>query len=430
MIVVTMIIIVAANHCHSLNRKLFSILRYTETYPALKIMDNLHKREYTAQQRVEHVKEAIEYFDRLQNMIESASHSIHLQMYIFSYDETGKMVMEWLRKAAAKGVSVYLLFDGYATVLSRDDLNEMRGANIFIHLFEPIFKTRNLYFGRRLHHKIVVVDGARALVGSNNINNHYRGLAGNLPWLDMALYLEGSVASQLEQVCVSMWNKTTHQVLEMDKPVVSPVEGEHNRHAISVKISRNDWLHYKNEIWRSYFNLLSKANHSVYLVSSYFLPGARLRRQMKLAAGRGVIIKIITAGLSDVKISKNAERYLYNWLLKNDIQIYEYQRSILHAKLGMRDGKRLTLGSFNINSISTYASMELNLEVRNAPFVMSVQQEVDRLITEDCLRITSENYKQKQNWLDAIIQRVSYNLIRMAVALFTFNFGKSAERVK
>lgn len=387
-------------------------------------MEHLQTKNYSGQHRVEQVKGGLEYFELLQDMIESAAHSIHIQMYIFSYDETGKMVMDWLRNAAARGVKIYLLFDGYATALSRDDYKKMLGPNISLVLFEPVFRTKSLYFGRRLHHKVVVADGCKALVGSNNINNHYRGWGPASPWLDIALYVEGSVALQLEHICISMWNKTAPKALKIVEPDMTDLLDGKEPHAISVKVSRNDWLQHKDEIWRSYFNILSKANDSVYLVSSYFLPGKRLRRQMKLAASRGVTIKIITAGLSDVKISKNAERYLYGWLLKNNIQIYEYQRTILHAKLGIRDGKRLTLGSFNINNISTYASIELNLEVRNAPFVMSVQQEIERIIAEECVRITMFDYNQKKTWVDMIIQRISYNLIRMAVALFTFNYSR------
>ena len=104
--------------------------------------------------------------------------------------------------------------------------------------------------------------------------------------------------------------------------------------------------------------------------------------------------------------------------------IYEYQRSILHAKFGIRDGKRLTLGSFNINNISTYASIELNLEVRNAGFVTTMQHEVDQIIARDCISITASDFNRRQNWLNKIIQRLSYNFIRLAIALFTFSFHR------
>ncbi|MFA6059116.1 MAG: phosphatidylserine/phosphatidylglycerophosphate/cardiolipin synthase family protein [Taibaiella sp.] len=383
-----------------------------------------NKNRYSAQQKLERVNGGHEYFDYLHRMIDGAVHSIHIQMYIFSYDETGKMVVDWLKGAAKRGVKIYILVDGYATKLPLELLNIFSETTIYIKRFEPLLMTRSFYFGRRLHHKIVVADDGKALVGSNNINNHYYGLHNSRAWLDMALYLEGTVARELEQICVQLWNSTKPDDVHADLSTPVPINKEGNESNISVKVSRNDWRQNRQEIWKSYFNIINKANSNVLLVSSYFLPGKRLRKQMRLARAKGISIKIITAGLSDVKIAKYAERYLYAWLLRNNIEIYEYQPSILHAKLGIRDGKWLTLGSFNINDISTYASIELNLNVRNQPFVSSIEQQLNKIMTEDCIRITVENFDKKQTFLQRIIQRFSYNLIRVLLFLFTFYFKK------
>lgn len=387
-------------------------------------MINGSRNKYSAQQTLERVNGGREYFDYLHRMIDGAAQFIHIQMYIFSFDETGKMVMSWLKMAAARGVNIYIFVDGYATRLPSELLNISSETTIYIKRFEPLLATGSFYFGRRLHHKVVLTDGCKALVGSNNINNHYYGLHNSRAWLDMALYLEGPAARELEQICVQLWNNTKPDVTHAGLSRSLPINKEGNGSNISVKVSRNDWRQNRQEIWKSYFNIINKANSNVLLVSSYFLPGRRLRKQMKLAAAKGVIIKIVTAGLSDVKIAKHAERYLYTWLLRNNIEIYEYQPSILHAKLGIRDGKWLTLGSFNINDISTYASIELNLDVRNRPFVSSIEQQLYKIIDEDCVRITTDNFDKKQTFLKRIIQHFSYNLIRILLFLFTFYFKK------
>lgn len=377
---------------------------------------------YHLQAKVLLVKGGKEYFDKLCYLISSAKESIHIQMYTFSYDETGKTVITWLREASTRGVRIYLLFDGYATHFPKELLQDISGTTIFLKRFKPLFKTSIFYIGRRLHHKIVVADAHRAMVGSNNINNHYRGTSASEAWFDMALYVEGRVAGELEKVCVQLWNSEAPRDQHLDPSNISSKGQE--RGSISVRVRRNDWAKRKSEISNSYFHLLNKAQKQVCLVSSYFLPGRRLRKQIKLAVERGVKVSVVTAGLSDVKIAKQAERYLYSWLLRNRVVIYEYKHSILHAKLGIRDNKWLTLGSFNINNISAYAGIELNLDVRSKPFVMEVKSELRKLILEHCVCITQHTLSKKQTFLNRIIQQVSYNVIRVALYLFTFYFRR------
>ncbi|SDD02919.1 phospholipase D-like domain-containing protein [Niabella drilacis] len=379
------------------------------------------KNTYGPQAALLLVRGGIEYFNLLRDLILTAEQCIHIQMYIFRYDNTGRMVIAWLRQASAKGVRVYLLVDGYATHLSADLLAGIKDAGVELKRFEPLFKNGGFYFGRRLHHKIVVADGCKALVGSNNIDDDYYGRPDHPAWLDMALFVEGTAAGALEQVCIQLWNKEAARNRKLDMSAKMPVTPGKKPGGISVGIRRNDWVHNRSEIWKSYFNLLSKAREDVYLVSSYFLPGKRLRRQMKLAARRGVKIRVVTAGLSDVLIAKQAERYLYPWLLRNRIAVYEYRDSVLHAKMGLRDGRWLTLGSFNINNISTYAGIELNLDVRNRPFVRQVKQELDQLIAVHCT-VVSQDYSRSQGLFVRFIQRLSYNVIRIILYVCTFYF--------
>ena len=107
------------------------------------------------------------------------------------------------------------------------------------------------------------------------------------------------------------------------------------------------------------------ANESITIMCSYFLPGRTYRKLLSRASVRGVKIKVILAGKSDVAVSKNAERYLYDWLLRKNIRIYEFETTVLHAKMSVVDGDMVTIGSFNVNNISAYASLELNLDVKS-----------------------------------------------------------------
>jgi cardiolipin synthase len=155
---------------------------------------------------------------------------------------------------------------------------------------------------------------------------------------------------------------------------------------------------------------------------SYFLPGRVLRKRLGLAAKRGVKVKLILAGPSDVMLAKYAERYLYRWMLRNKIEIYEYQPSVLHAKMMVVDDRWVTIGSFNVNNVSAYASMEMNFDVRNKPFASSVQKTMETIIEKDCIQVTRKSPVFNAGLFKQFIQKSSYELIRVILNLSTFYF--------
>jgi len=142
------------------------------------------------------------------------------------------------------------------------------------------------------------------------------------------------------------------------------------------------------------------------------------------AARRGVNIKVVTAGMSDVRTAKFAERYLYRWLLRNKIELYEYQPNILHGKIAVCDSEWTTIGSYNINDISAYASIETNLNVRDTKFAKKTEAILNEIIEKDCLRITIETFSKSQNLLKRFIEWLSYQFVRMMLYLFTFYFKR------
>jgi len=147
---------------------------------------------------------------------------------------------------------------------------------------------------------------------------------------------------------------------------------------------------------------------------------------MANAIKRGVTIRVIAAGDSDVKVAKNAERWLYDWLLRNGIELYEYQKNILHGKMAISDEEWMTAGSYNINNISAYASIELNLDVRNPAFAKETRQVLQEIMEKDCTRITFEQHIKTNNIFKQFNRWLSYQFIRTVFYLFTFYFRHKA----
>lgn len=376
------------------------------------------KLSHSGVSNVRLVRSGLAYFDELEQLIQSATNRIHLQVYILDEDETGRQIASALMKAASRGVKVFLIVDGYASQnLSNSFIEKLTLVGIQFRFFNPLLKSKHFYFGRRMHHKIVVVDGVKAMVGGINISNNYNDTVESSAWLDWALYVDGEVASRLEYVCEDL---RKFEILEVTKTHLRRRKLILADQPIGIRI--NDWVRGKKEVTASYLKMLRNARQNVTIVSSYLLPGQLLRRNLKVAAKRGVRIKLVMAGMSDVSISKHAERYMYRWLLRNQIEIYEYQKNILHGKLAVCDRQWLTLGSYNVNNISAYASIELNLDVHNPHFTQHVETQIESIIERDCMRITSEEYHSRDTLFNQFIQRSAYDIFRLMLFLFTFYF--------
>lgn len=378
--------------------------------------------EYIPHNKVTLVRGGRDYFTTLIHLINQAKQFIHLQVYIFEDDETGQLVADALINAAKRGIHVYLMADGYASKdLSDAFIKQLQSNGVNFRYFEPLLKSEHFYFGRRLHHKVLVVDGYYGLVGGVNISNRYNDLTADDPaWLDWALQVEGPGAAELFKVCINVWARPGQISLKRNlrhQLIAHPAPGN-----TSLRIRRNDWVKRRNQISRSYIDMLKKASSDVLIMSSYFLPGQLIRHHLSRAAKRNIQIKVVVAGKSDVKLAKHAERYMYRWMLKRNIQLYEYNKAVLHAKLAVRDHKWVTIGSYNVNDISAYASVELNIDVNDPGFATQVQQQLEAIIATDCVLVTEAEFLKKYNFVQRTLQYISYWLVRVIFYLFTFYF--------
>jgi len=379
--------------------------------------------EYTPGYKVRLIRGGKEYFDLLLHLINKATESIHLQTYIYDDDETGYLIADALKAAAKRKVQVYLLADGYASqVMSKKFIEQLRGSGVHFRFFEPIFKSKYFYFGRRMHHKVFVADTKFAVTGGINITNRYNDMPGTPAWLDFALYTEGEIARELCVLCWKTWNSFPSKMgltpCEEKQLFFDFKEEETN----NVRMRRNDWVRRKNEISATYIEMFRNARSHITILCSYFLPGKMIRRLLTNAAKRGVKIKVITAGPSDVMMAKNAERWMYDWLLRNKIELYEYQPTVLHAKVAICDSEWLTIGSYNVNNISTYTSIELNVDVHNPDFAKGVEQTLETIIQTKCVAITKEGHIQTKNMFKQFTRWCSYQIIRFVFYLLTFYY--------
>ncbi len=375
---------------------------------------------YFQRNAVQLVKGGKDYFNRLESLIDQAQQSIFLQTYIFEADETGQRIAGALIRAAGRNVKVAVLLDGYASQHLPAWLTEsLRNAGVRLDWFQPLLKSKKFYFGRRLHHKVVVVDSSKALVGGINISDRYNDTDTHRAWLDWAVHVEGDAAPLIQRIC-----QRRSKILWSGKKNAVSIPQPDPGHAASskVRVRINDWVNRKMQVWNSYMEMFRKAKSHIVIMSPYFMPGYAFRKKISEAAKRGVDVSVILGSKSDVTIARYAEQYLYPWLLRNNITIYEYQQNVLHGKLATYDNKWVTVGSYNINNISAYASVELNVDVADAEFASGVQSELRRIMRDDCVKITLSHYEKRASLFHRFLQRSAYDIIRILFFVFTFYF--------
>lgn len=381
------------------------------------------KSAYSFRNKATLIKGGQEYFETLKELIKNAKSFIQMQVYIFEDDHTGNEIGNYLIEASKRNIKIQLLLDGYASRnLSKEFIQTLRDAGIHLRFFAPFFKSKHYYFGRRLHHKVTVIDGIKAVIGGINISDRYNDMPNDPSWLDYAVLIEGDTAFELHKLCLQLYFKKRKIETWLEKNQGQYLLDE-NLHT-AVRIRRNDWVMNKNQISGTYMEMFRNAQREIIMMSSYFIPNTFFRKQMSAALKRGVQIKLILAGKSDVHLAKNAERYFYRWALRNKIQIFEYLPTVLHSKVAISDDRIVTIGSYNVNDISAFASIELNVDIEEKTFAQSVKKEIEKIIGLQTIEIKNDHLKNKFGIVDQLTQWTSYILFRFIFKIFTFYFSK------
>ena len=361
---------------------------------------------------VELVNSGEDYFLRLEKLIDRAENEIHLQTYIFENDETGKRIAACLNKAAQRNVKVYVLLDAYGSSSLPDSfVQNLVQHGILLRFFSPLFSLNNFYIGRRMHHKIVVADEKIALIGGINIADKYHGTPTSEPWLDYAVQLNCPAAENLHKLCSDYFLKkgSTKKI----PPVL------HSAGSALVGILQNDWLQRKTEVCDAYTNALIHAEKEIVIVGSYFLPGSRMVKALNNALKNGIKTTVILAGISDVPLVRRATKHLYSSFLNHNMRIYEWNKSVVHGKAAVVDKKWSTVGSFNLNSLSCYGSIEMNVEIHSVEFAEILRADFEKVINE-CTEITKETLRQRASIFNKLGHWISYQMVRSTMLFMTF----------
>ena len=335
--------------------------------------------------RVQLLENGDAFFPRVLAAIEAARDEVLIETFILFDDKVGKRLHESLLAAARRGVRIELTLDGYGSPdLPAPFTSALVEAGVRLRYFDPkarLFGLRTNLF-RRLHRKIVVVDGRLAFVGGINFSADHLADFGDAAKQDYSVEVEGPAVAAIHAFArTALHAPDAPQGWEGVDGDARPAAGY-----AEVRFVSRDRQH-PTDIEDEYIAVIRGARKQVMIANAYFLPGYHLLHELHRSARRGVEVTLLLQGNPDMPIVANAARGLYPYLLGGGVRIVEYCQRPLHAKLALVDDDWSTVGSSNLDPLSLSLNLEANVSIRDRAFNAFVRERLQWLIDHHCREI-------------------------------------------
>jgi cardiolipin synthase len=247
---------------------------------------------------------------------------------------------------------------------------ELKAAGAKVRVFNPVAPWRRRFRLDRLtlrdHRKILVVDGEVGFTGGCNLAAAWLPIDdGGRGWRDDAVRVEGPAVRGLASSVLRTWHALGGPTLRRIRPSIPP---SGTSGAQAVRVLAESYFRARREISRAYVRELYHAKERAWIRNAYFIPDRSVRRALGHAARRGVDVRVIMPGETDVELVRHASRSNWGYLLRHGVRLFEYQEGVLHAKSAVIDGRWSTIGTFNLDYLSLRSNLEINVSVRDPGF--------------------------------------------------------------
>lgn len=419
-------------------------------------------------------------FPRALDAIEQARHAVRIETYIFANDSIGEAFCEAMCRAAARGVNVRLVLDGFGGQEGvRTWVPTLQQHGVHVRVFRPegvLFKLNPKRL-RRMHRKIIAVDHDIAFVGGINLINDLNhegerdellkaterarqkrepiwGASGGMreqamvvntdlldqktlgPRYDFAVQLQGPVVQDVwhnmewlwlqigpggrvtDTFSSGWWKERVEQLQDaMVRQRSTPKPKPVGK--VKAQLAVRDNFRLRRRIERAYVQAIGNAQRSIILSNAYFLPGRKIRKALLAARGRGVHVQLLLQGRVEYRFQHYATQSLYSSLLASGVDIYEYLPGFLHAKVAVVDSNWATVGSSNLDPLSCLFAREANVIVYNREFAVALREELLKSIQKDSREIQAHEHAQRP-LKERVFSWLCYKLMLLAVFLGGF----------
>jgi cardiolipin synthase A/B len=317
----------------------------------------------TTSSRAKILKNGDETFSNIKKKLREAEKFIHMEYYIFRSDRLGQEIIDILIEKAQQGVEVLFMFDAAGSLkFTVKDLKKMQDAGIKAAPFSPLkYGFFNQKFNFRNHRKIIIIDGEIGFVGGLNVGVEYLGEDDKVGfWRDTHMMLTGEAVYTLHNVFLLDWEYVSgEKVLENHRAVKELNEDDEVDGAIQVVASGPDTQ--QGIMSDFYYTMMSCATKSIWIATPYFVPDEAIRTALRVAATKGIEVRIMVPEINDSYLTQYASRSYFSELLRNGAEIYSYKKGFLHQKVIIVDGNIASIGTANMDMRSFHLNFEVNV---------------------------------------------------------------------
>ncbi|MEN8707178.1 MAG: phospholipase D-like domain-containing protein [Nocardioides marinisabuli] len=314
--------------------------------------------------------------------IEGAQRQVFFETYIWKGDATGERFKKALADAAARGVDVYCIYDGFANLVVSPVFKHFpRSMKV---LRYPVYAAGLRFFDLRRygrdHRKILVVDGEVGFVGGFNIGDPYEK-----EWRDTHVRITGPGVWDLQRAFADFWNLNRRRRLgHSARPLLLETASSWESR---IRFQRNVPRLWMFPIRSMYLEAINRASRNIWLTTAYFLPDPDFVDALKDAARRGVDVRLLVPLKSNHIVADWISRGYFSHLLEAGVRIFRYRDAMVHAKTATVDGTWTTVGTANIDRLSLSGNYEINVEAIDTGFARTME-EIFTVDESNCLELT------------------------------------------
>jgi cardiolipin synthase len=358
----------------------------------------------TNKNRVVLLKDCGEFVKELLNLIEEARENIIIEFYEIASDSFGLKISELLIKKARENVKIKIIYDSLGSILTDSAFfKRLKENKIEVAEYHPVNRFYSVHkFFRRNHRKMIAVDDRKAIIGGFNLSLDYVPYdLGGANWKDNGVAIEGESVDMLYRLFYETWDeiKKTHTEYITSKPF-------DKNFSVPLIVLSGSGLRKFYSIRRNYKYAIDNSRNYIYITNAYFLPDRLIYRKLVQAVRRGVEVKIIVPKKTDHPYVRLASLAMFPYMIKNGIEIYEWQGEILHSKTAVIDDFWVSIGSHNLDHRSLHYNLELNVNIFDENIAIEARTSFLKDLS-NCKKISLEDY-QKRNLSSKVLSQILY----------------------
>ena len=357
---------------------------------------------------VEFHKTAEEGLEAQKRELRKAKKFIFMEYHAIEESSAFLELKEILVQKAKEGVEVRVFYDdvGSFVFINKDFIKRMEAVGIQCRVFNPMHPFLNIFMNNRDHRKITVIDGKVGFTGGYNLAEEYFNRTHPYGyWKDTGIMLTGDAVRNLTVMFLEMWNAVRKTDMDYDKylPKVEYTAKEQG----FVQPYADSPLDHETTGENVYMNLIKNAKHEIFFTTPYLIITDEMSRELRMAARRGVDVRIVTPGIPDKKIVYQMTRSYYSELARNGVRIYEYTPGFIHAKQCVCDGESATVGTINMDYRSLYLHFENGVLMYHYDAVAEIRKDFEDIFA------ASTEVTEKYNGRKSVLARMGRGVLRL-----------------